>query len=328
VFKKKKRKRGGARRQHLRKAAASTAADGAALMSAAAASSSATEAAALATQAHGNNDTATRKEQQRLDAISAALRLQRKRKDHPVQSSSSSSTSAERARKAPRINASHAFAGAAEVKLSNAASGVAVALDTDDDAAAAAAGGKKRNPNAPKWVGPQKPTAANVRMISMFDYQPDICKDYKETGYCGYGDTCKFMHDRGDYKSGWQIDKEWDAKQALLRQKALSGGGDDDDSDDGEDDADIAGLPFACLICRRDFVQPVVTPCKHYFCEQCAMEHYRSKSTKCFVCKVSTNGIFNTAHTIVQHAAKLAKRRLAVAEAEAQKARDAAMRGD
>ena len=40
-----------------------------------------------------------------------------------------------------------------------------------------------------------------------FDYQPDICKDYKETGYCGYGDACKFVHDRGDYKSGWEIDR-------------------------------------------------------------------------------------------------------------------------
>lgn len=39
-----------------------------------------------------------------------------------------------------------------------------------------------------------------------FDYQPDICKDYKETGFCSYGDSCKFMHDRGDYKSGWELE--------------------------------------------------------------------------------------------------------------------------
>ena len=30
----------------------------------------------------------------------------------------------------------------------------------------------------------------------------------KETGYCGYGDTCIYLHDRSDYKSGFQ----WDAQ--------------------------------------------------------------------------------------------------------------------
>ena len=55
-------------------------------------------------------------------------------------------------------------------------------------------------------IGPMKaPTF--LRATSRFDYQPDICKDYKETGFCGYGDNCKFLHDRGDYKSGWQMEK-------------------------------------------------------------------------------------------------------------------------
>eukprot|EP01126_Amoeba_proteus_P016158 TRINITY_DN1741_c0_g1_i7.p1 TRINITY_DN1741_c0_g1~~TRINITY_DN1741_c0_g1_i7.p1 ORF type:complete len:155 (-),score=31.54 TRINITY_DN1741_c0_g1_i7:595-1059(-) len=39
-------------------------------------------------------------------------------------------------------------------------------------------------------------TGSNVRISCRFDYQPDICKDWKETGYCGYGDSCKFLHDR------------------------------------------------------------------------------------------------------------------------------------
>lgn len=39
-------------------------------------------------------------------------------------------------------------------------------------------------------------SATNVRISCRFDYQPDICKDWKETGYCGYGDSCKFLHDR------------------------------------------------------------------------------------------------------------------------------------
>jgi len=45
--------------------------------------------------------------------------------------------------------------------------------------------------------GPRRPSP-HIRVSAMFDYQPDICKDYKKTGYCGYGDSCKFMHDRGD----------------------------------------------------------------------------------------------------------------------------------
>ena len=37
-----------------------------------------------------------------------------------------------------------------------------------------------------------------------------------------------------------------------------------------EDDED--SLPFACFICRNSFVDPVVTKCKHYFCEHCALK--------------------------------------------------------
>lgn len=55
--------------------------------------------------------------------------------------------------------------------------------------------------------GPLRSNAQFVRSSIRVDYQPDICKDYKETGYCGYGDSCKFMHDRGDYKMGWEIDR-------------------------------------------------------------------------------------------------------------------------
>lgn len=55
------------------------------------------------------------------------------------------------------------------------------------------------------------------------DYQPDVCKDYKETGYCGWGDSCKFMHDRGDYKAGWQIDRDWEEEQKKRRAAIAAG---------------------------------------------------------------------------------------------------------
>ncbi len=62
---------------------------------------------------------------------------------------------------------------------------------------------------AEKGTGIHGPLRANVhaRMSVRFDYQPDICKDYKETGFCGYGDACKFVHDRSDYKSGWEMER-------------------------------------------------------------------------------------------------------------------------
>ena len=62
---------------------------------------------------------------------------------------------------------------------------------------------------AEKGGGMHGPLRANVhaRVSCRFDYQPDICKDYKETGFCGYGDACKFVHDRSDYKGGWEIER-------------------------------------------------------------------------------------------------------------------------
>ncbi|TQE13459.1 hypothetical protein C1H46_001026 [Malus baccata] len=139
--------------------------------------------------------------------------------------------------------------------------------------------------------------SAHIRTSTRFDYQPDICKDYKETGYCGYGDSCKFMHDRGDYKSGWQMEKEWDEAEKARKRKLAMGEDDVDETEEDDDDEDDGGLPFACFICRQPFVDPVVTKCNHYFCEHCALKHH-SKNKKCFVCDKPTLGIFNTAHEI------------------------------
>jgi len=124
----------------------------------------------------------------------------------------------------------------------------------------------------------------NIRSTVRWDYQPDICKDYKETGFCGFGDSCKFLHDRSDYKAGWQLELDPQGEE------------EDDDKYKIDDDDD---LPFKCFICRESFKNPVVTKCKHYFCESCAIEHYK-KSTRCFVCGMQTNGVFNIAKEIVK----------------------------
>ncbi|KAK9480787.1 hypothetical protein V1514DRAFT_324459 [Lipomyces japonicus] len=63
-----------------------------------------------------------------------------------------------------------------------------------------------------KKIGPLK-ASSSIRSSTVVDYQPDVCKDYKLTGFCGYGDSCKFLHMRENYKAGWQLDKEWEEVQ-------------------------------------------------------------------------------------------------------------------
>lgn len=126
----------------------------------------------------------------------------------------------------------------------------------------------------------------NIRSTVRWDYQPDICKDYKETGFCGFGDSCKFLHDRSDYKAGWQLELEAKGAEADEDDEQYKINNDDD-------------LPFKCLICRETFQNPVVTKCHHYFCESCALDHYR-QSTRCHVCGMQTAGVFNVAKEIVK----------------------------
>ncbi|KAF9520985.1 hypothetical protein BS47DRAFT_1335072 [Hydnum rufescens UP504] len=145
---------------------------------------------------------------------------------------------------------------------------------------------KKREDGVPKAmrVGPQKSTST-IRTVTVIDYQPDVCKDYKETGYCGFGDTCKFLHDRGTYLQGWQLDKI----AADPKKKATA-----EESDTDEED-----IPWACYICRKPYTDPVVTRCQHYFCSACAIKRF-AKTPKCAACSAPTGGIFNRADKVVE----------------------------
>lgn len=41
----------------------------------------------------------------------------------------------------------------------------------------------------------------HLRATVRWDYQPDICKDYKETGFCGFGGGCGFVRGSGEKKN-------------------------------------------------------------------------------------------------------------------------------
>lgn len=163
----------------------------------------------------------------------------------------------------------------------------------------------RKNPDGPKRsVGPVK-GPSSIRTITVTDFAPDVCKDYKQTGFCGFGDSCKFLHEREDYKQGWQIDKEWDQATkgkklegtivASANRAAMAKAKDDDD--DGM--SMLENIPWKCIICREDYKNPVVTKCGHYFCESCALKRHKQKGGKaCAACGTDTGGTFSVAKNL------------------------------
>mgnify|MGYP002621103499 CR=1 FL=1 len=169
---------------------------------------------------------------------------------------------------------------------------------------------RQQHPEETKTSGPQRtvgPVKAptNIRTITITDMAPDVCKDYKQTGFCGFGDTCKFLHAREDYAYGWQLDKEWEnvtkGKKVLggtivaSVDRKTGGTANEDGRDEDEEEARLLeSIPFACFICKGPYQSPIVTRCGHYFCEECALRRYR-KDPSCAACGAGTNGVFNAA---------------------------------
>lgn len=148
-------------------------------------------------------------------------------------------------------------------------------------------------------LGPMR-APTNLRASCRFDYAPGICKDYKETGFCGFGDSCVFMHDRGDYKTGWEQEEEWKREQREKQKLIQEGKYNPDEPDEENYEISEEGqIPKTCQICDNDYTEPVVTKCGHYFCERCALKHY-AKSSTCYTCHKGTSGIFNSATSIIE----------------------------
>ncbi|CAJ1390680.1 unnamed protein product [Effrenium voratum] len=120
-------------------------------------------------------------------------------------------------------------------------------------------------------LGPLRSSLSNVRSTLRIEYigtsgEGGICKDYKETGYCGFGDSCKFAHDRSDYKPSYILEQEWEAKQKEIeakkrkrwekkmerRKKAEEEGralDEEDDSTVSSEDTEEEELPTECFEC-------------------------------------------------------------------------------
>jgi len=84
--------------------------------------------------------------------------------------------------------------------------------------------------------------------------------------------------------TGYKLDETWEKKQQeeMIKAEAKV------ERKTGDE------LPHACMICRKPFTNPVVTPCKHYFCMQCALNEFK-KSTRCFACRKQINAVITPA---------------------------------
>ena len=180
-----------------------------------------------------------------------------------------------------------------------------------------------------KSIGPQK-APANVRTITVTDFAPDVCKDYKQTGFCGFGDSCKFLHMREDYKQGWQLDKDWEKAggsnksnnkagsgrtvASATTRRRMADGGEVDLEDEGLEEI-LKDIPFACVICKQEYKTPIVTLCGHYFCESCALKRYK-KNPGCAICGDGTSGVFNSARNLKRLLEKKKERAKKVKEAK------------
>lgn len=148
--------------------------------------------------------------------------------------------------------------------------------------------------------GPLK-ASLHVRESTRFDFQPDTCKDYRETGYCGYGDTCKFLHDRSDFGLCVQAE-QGEQKKQQINYKHI---GQQRERRKGETYMVPDTVSRFCLLCKDTWDQhsrPVKTICGHYFHEDCALKH--SRTGRCPFCAKPTKGIFNMAIEITRRLKK------------------------
>lgn len=66
-----------------------------------------------------------------------------------------------------------------------------------------------------KWKhGPTRAsTNGGAKNTMRIDYDPSLCKDWHDSGYCVFGNSCIYLHDRSNYKTGWELEKDYEKSE-------------------------------------------------------------------------------------------------------------------
>lgn len=115
------------------------------------------------------------------------------------------------------------------------------------------------------------------------DFEPLLCKEFKLKGYCGYGDTCKFIHSRDDYinenkltKKHWKKSQEEKKKDDPVEKVVVT----------KSDNCGICKTPFEADESKK----LIQLNCQHIFCRSCFMEQLKQNKMDCPECGIDSKG--------------------------------------
>ena len=63
-----------------------------------------------------------------------------------------------------------------------------------------------------KKMGPSR-LNSTIKNTCRFDYVLNLCKDWHDSGYCPFGNSCLYLHDRSNHKTGWELEKDFEEQE-------------------------------------------------------------------------------------------------------------------